>query len=95
MLIKTMKRLFLLYSCAAMILAVRCLAIGPPDAKPIPDRPGTWTYQYLVPDSKEAARQSGMTAAEAAAFKLKLDRIAGAFHCASWPGPTMPRCCGH
>jgi hypothetical protein len=50
------------------------------DALTLPNKPGTWTYQYLVPDSKEAARQLGMSPAEVAAFKLKLDRIAEAFH---------------
>ncbi|MRR10024.1 hypothetical protein EG831_08135 [bacterium] len=44
------------------------------------DKQGTYTFQYLAPDSKEAARQLGMTAAEAAAFKPKLERLAEVFH---------------
>ncbi|HTY09016.1 MAG TPA: hypothetical protein VMF29_07615 [Candidatus Edwardsbacteria bacterium] len=73
-----MKRLLLSFALAALVS--RCIAIGPPEAKPVPDKQGVYTFQYLDSDSKEAARQLGMTPAEAAAFKPKLERLAEVFH---------------
>jgi len=56
------------------------VSAGPPEAIPVPGKPGIFSYTYLEADSREAARQLGMTAEEAAAFKAKLDRVAEAFH---------------
>lgn len=56
------------------------LAAGPPEARPLPDKPGAYTFQFLESDSKEAARQLGMTPTEAAAFKPRLERLAEVFH---------------
>lgn len=65
---------------ALAMMTVPSIAAGPPEARAVPDKQGAYTYQYLAPDSKEAARQLGMSPAEVAVFKTKLERLAEVFH---------------
>jgi hypothetical protein len=47
----------------------------------IPDKPGTWTYGYLDDaNTKMYTRQFGMTPAEIAVFREKLDNIVNVLH---------------
>ena len=65
------------------LLTIHCLfaAVMAQDPKPIPDKPGSWSYVYLDDENtKMYTRQFGMSPAESVVFRQKLDRIVNVLH---------------
>jgi hypothetical protein len=66
---------------AILLLLFSVCKLTAQDPSAIPDKPGTWTYGYLNDENtKMYSQQFGMTPAEVATFRQKLDNIVEVLH---------------
>jgi hypothetical protein len=64
-----------------ILIFISSCAIFAQDPLPLPDKPGTWSYEYLNDgNTKMYCDQFAMSAGDIALFKTKLDKIASVLH---------------